>query len=132
MSRENVEVTYRAYDAVNRRDLDALLALTDPEVVAVPRVLAVEGGTLRGHDGMRAWWDGVFSAFPDFNIEVNRVREIDDVTVASIRVRGHGHGSGTPFVDAVWHVSRFRNGKVVWWQTCRSEAEALEAVGLGE
>ena len=107
-------------------------ALTDPEVVAEPRILAVEGGALRGHDGIRKWWDGVFSAFPDFNIEVIEVRGSEDVTLASVRVRGHGQGSGAPFEDAVWIVSRLRDGKVVWWQTYGSEAEALDAAGLSE
>ena len=32
MSRENVEVLHRAFDAFRRRDLDAFLALCDPEV----------------------------------------------------------------------------------------------------
>ena len=32
MSQENVELASRAYEAFNRRDLDALLALVDPEV----------------------------------------------------------------------------------------------------
>jgi len=31
MSQENVELASRAYEAFNRRDLDALLALVDPE-----------------------------------------------------------------------------------------------------
>jgi ketosteroid isomerase-like protein len=99
MSEENVERMRRSFDAVNRRDLDALLALTDTEVVAAPRILAIEGGALRGHDGIRAWWDGVFTAFPDFNIEVIGIRGIDDVTLANVLVRGHGQGSGAPFED---------------------------------
>ena len=48
MSQENVEVARQAYDAVNRRDLDAFLELMDPEVVALPRQAAMEGG-YRGH-----------------------------------------------------------------------------------
>ena len=32
MSQENVELTYQAYDAFNRRDLDAVLALMDADV----------------------------------------------------------------------------------------------------
>ena len=32
MSQENVELTHRAFDAFNRRDLDASLALTDDDV----------------------------------------------------------------------------------------------------
>jgi ketosteroid isomerase-like protein len=132
MSRENVERVRQAYDAINRRDLEAVLALTDPDVVIVPRILAVEGGALSGHEGVLAWWDGLSSAFPDVTLEVVDLREHEDVTVANLRIRGSGEGSGTPFVDDVWHVCRFRSGKVVWWQTFGSEAEALEAVGLRE
>jgi ketosteroid isomerase-like protein len=132
MSEENVERMRRSFDAVNRRDLDALLALTDTEVVAAPRILAIEGGALRGHDGIRAWWDGVFTAFPDFNIEVIGIRGIDDVTLANVLVRGHGQGSGAPFEDRVWIASRVREGRVVWWQTFETEAAALEAAGLSE
>jgi ketosteroid isomerase-like protein len=132
MSRENLELARRAIDAVNRQDLEALLALTDPEVVAVPRTLGVEGGTYHGHDGVRTWWEGIFSAFPDFSVEAISLRGIGETTLANLRVRGHGEGSGAPFEDVIWQVARARNGRVVWWQTFGSESEALEAVGLSE
>ena len=45
MSQENVERLYRAYDAFNRRDLDASLALIDPEVELTPRIMELEGGS---------------------------------------------------------------------------------------
>ncbi len=98
MSQENVELTRRAYAAIGRHDLDGLLALTDPDVVAVPRILAVEGGTLRGHDGIREWWEGVFSAFPDFSLEVLEIRDVGDLTLSrSAVLYGHGQESGVPF-----------------------------------
>src|ERR687891_69788 len=49
---DNVDLARQAFAAINRRDLHALLALMDPEVVARPRILSVEGGALRGHDGI--------------------------------------------------------------------------------
>jgi ketosteroid isomerase-like protein len=39
MSEENVDVVRRAFDAVNRRDMDALRELHDPDVI----MRAVEG-----------------------------------------------------------------------------------------
>ena len=54
MSQENVEQLYRAYDAFNRRDLDAYLARIDPEVEFTPRIMGLEGGFYRGQrDGVR-------------------------------------------------------------------------------
>ena len=43
MSQENVEVTRRAFQAFNDRDLDALLAVLDTDVVAFPILAAMEG-----------------------------------------------------------------------------------------
>jgi ketosteroid isomerase-like protein len=43
MSQENIERLHRGYDAFNRRDLDAFLALMDPEVELTTRFMEVEG-----------------------------------------------------------------------------------------
>jgi ketosteroid isomerase-like protein len=131
MSQANVELALQAFDAVNRRDLDALLALTDDDVEIVTRIAAVEGG-LHGHDGMRRWWENMFTAFPDYYFEVVDVRDLGEVTLASLRALGHGAGSDVPFEDLLWHASQWRRGKCVWWRAFETEAEALEAAGLRE
>ena len=43
MSQENVELSHQASDAVNRRDLGALLRLMDADVKAVPILAGMEG-----------------------------------------------------------------------------------------
>jgi ketosteroid isomerase-like protein len=131
MSRENVELTYRAMEAVNRRDLDAFLAFMDPAVEGVPRTTRMEG-LRHGHEGVRLWWESMFEVLPDFTATVMAVRDGGDVTLLEVRVEGHGAGSGTPFDETVWQVARWRRGKVIWWQTFDSRAEALEAAGLSE
>jgi ketosteroid isomerase-like protein len=131
MSQETVELALQAFDAVNRRHLDALLALIDDEVEIVTRIAAMEGG-LHGHDGMRRWWENMFTAFPDYYFEVVDVRDLGDVTLASLRALGHGAGSDVPFEDLLWHASQWRRGQCVWWRAFETEAEALEAVGLRE
>ena len=49
----NIDLLKRAYAAFNRRDLDAALATMTPEVVW-PN--GMEGGTVHGHEGVRAYW----------------------------------------------------------------------------
>lgn len=57
MSEENVEIVLALYDAFNRRDEDALVALYDPSVEILSFAAAVEGSpTFSGHDGVRAWF----------------------------------------------------------------------------
>jgi ketosteroid isomerase-like protein len=129
MSRENVELMHRAYDAFNRHDLDAFLALMDAEVQAVPLASAIEGD-YRGHDGMRRWWNDLFDAFPDWTVEVVEVRDLGDLTLTHVRNRGRGAGSDAPFELTLWQVAEARDGKAVWWSNHRTEAHALEAVAL--
>ena len=131
MSQENVELVYRACEAVNRRDAGALLALMDDDVEADPRMVAIEG-SFHGHDGIRLWWKNLLDVFPDFAIEVVEVRDFGDLTVAALRTRGHGAGSDVPLDTATWHVARWRGGKCIWWRNFDSRTEALEAVGLPE
>jgi ketosteroid isomerase-like protein len=131
---QNVELLYRSYDALNRRDLDAYLALLDPEVEFTPRILEMESGSsFRGHDGMREWWRTLFAVFPDFTSEVLEVREPrPDSLIVSIRVRGHGGEGGVPFEEVWWQAIKARDGKAIWCQNFGTEAEALEAAGLPE
>ena len=133
MSQENVELHCQAIDAFNRRDLGAYLALTHPEVEFTPYEVSVQGGEpYRGHAGVRSWWEESFAVFPDFRGEVYEVRELGDRTFARGRIRGQGAGSGASFERALWQVAEWRDGKIVWWGTFESEAEALEAAGLKE
>ena len=57
VSQENVEQVREAVDAFNRRDLDAYLALMEPDVELTRYERVVEGlSPYRGHGGVRAWW----------------------------------------------------------------------------
>jgi hypothetical protein len=132
MSQENVEHYRQGIDAFNRRDLDAFLALADPGVIGVSRVLAIEGGTYEGHDGARKWWTDLLEVFPDFEIAIVWVRDAGNLTVSELRNRAHGEGSAAPLEEFVWQVSEWRDGLVVRWQMYATEQEAVEAAGLQE
>ena len=131
MSQENVKLAHSAADAFNRRDLDAFLALLDDDVQGVPLAIDIDGG-YRGHDGIRRWWGDLVDAFPDLTIEVVGVSDPGDLTISAVRMRGHGAGGDAPVDMRVWRVARWRGQKCIWWGSFRSEAEALEAVGLSE
>ena len=132
MSQENVGRYRQGIDAFNRRDLDAFLALADPGVVGVSRVLAIQSGTWEGHDGTREWWNDLLGVFPDFKIETVWVREAGNLTVSELRNQAHGEGSAAPLDEQVWQVTEWRDGLVVRWQMYAIQDEALEAAGLSE
>lgn len=133
MSQENVDAVYKAYDAMRRRDLHALLALMHPEVEATFRVMAVEGSVYRGHEGMRRFAEEVWSVFPDWHPEVDEARSVGaDHVLARVRGTGRGVGSGLEVGMTVWQVVKVRDGKAIWVHGYPTEEEALEAVGLTE
>ena len=131
MSEENVELARRSIDAFNRRDLDALLALMDEDVRGAPPLASLEGD-YHGHAGIRRWWESLFENLPDFTIEIIEVRDPGDLTIAVLGNRAHGAVSDTPVEQRLWIVGQWRDRKVAWWRTFRTEAEALEAAGLSE
>jgi hypothetical protein len=132
MSQENVELYRRGIEAFNRRDLDAFLALADPDVAGISRVLAIEGSTYRGHRGTREWWNDLLDVFPGFTIEVVWVRDAGNSTIAELRNRANREGGAAPLEELVWQVSEWRNGLVVRWEIFERERDALEAAGLSE
>jgi hypothetical protein len=131
MSERNVELYQLGIEAFNRRDLEKFLALADPDVVGISRVLAIEGQSYRGHDGTREWWKDLLGVFPEFRIEVVWVRDTGNLTVSELRNSAHGEGSAA-LEEAVWQVSEWRDGRVVKWQIHEREQDALEAAGLKE
>ncbi len=125
------DLVRRGVQAINDRDLDALLAVMDEEVEAFPLLAAVEG-TYHGHDGIRRWWANLLDTFPDFGIEVLDVREIGEATVAVLGTSGRGVGGDAPFDATTWQVSRFRDDKCIRWRVYSSESEAMKTEGLSE
>ena len=131
MSQENVRFARRAYDAFNRRDWDAFVAFMDKEVEMESRLVAIEGG-YHGHEGMRHWWEDFLGTFPDYQIEIEEMRDLGEVTLSHFKGWGHSGGEGIPLIDPIWQPMRWRHSKVVWVRVCLTESEALEAAGLSE
>ena len=56
MSGTDIEVTSRAWAALQQRDLEGFLDLIDPEIEFISLVAEAEGATYRGHAGVRDWF----------------------------------------------------------------------------
>jgi ketosteroid isomerase-like protein len=132
MSLENVELVYQAADAFNLGALYLFLALCDRNVEFISRLVPLEGGKpRRGHGGVRSWWEALHGAYRDLSVEIDGMRELGEVTVARVRLRGRRE-KGAPLQQTQWHVVRWRHKKAIRWRVFLSEAEALAAVGLTE
>ncbi len=129
MSRDNVEVMEAAYAAITRDDLDAFLAVAHPEIEFRSLIAEAEGRTFRGHDGVREWWDSVIRSL-GIRPGPERIEGFRDRGITRLGLAGRIAGVEVP--QTMWMAWRVRDGLLVWWTTFRTEAEALEAVGLRE
>jgi hypothetical protein len=99
----------------------------EDDVEAVSRLAGMEGG-FHGHDGIRRWMESIFNVWPDVIAEIGEAQDVGEVTLISLRLRGRGAGSDIPLEWTVWQVARWRAGKVYWWASFDTRAEALKAV----
>jgi ketosteroid isomerase-like protein len=129
MSRDNRDLYLLMYEAFNRRDLDAVLALMHDEAVIEPRLGALDGD-FRGHEGVRRWWSNLLGVLPDYAADVEALDDLGGVTLARIRGAAHGAASATPVVETWWQLVQWSNGKCIRWRNFATEDEALAAVGL--
>jgi ketosteroid isomerase-like protein len=127
MSQENVDVLRRGYAAVNRGDIEGVLASVHPDVEFTSLIAEAEGEVFHGHDGVRRWWEQVVIPLGGLHGEIEEVRDLGDTLLA--RVAGTYRPSGVEVHQTVWNVVRFRDGKATGWEFFRTEEEAVEAAG---
>ena len=135
MSEENVETFKRGVDALNRRDVEALLPELDPEVEwhsAILIGMAGKGTVHRGHEGIRDFFGDLEGTLSLFQAEYSEIRDLGDQIVALGRIRTRGAASGAEFESPLASVVDLRNGKALRVRTFLDHQEALEAAGLEE
>lgn len=128
MSKENGEILARAYAAFQRGDLEAFVALHDPECEVLPVQARVEGrDPYRGHEGVRAFWNDLRSILEDWQPVPQEIRDHGDLMLVRMRLTGRAAHSGVTFDQTLWQAVEMRAGLLRWWGTYETEAEALEA-----
>ena len=131
MTQPNAERMMEGLRAMERGDLEAIVALADPEVVFINPEHALEPGTRHGHDGLRTGLGAMLDVFEDLRFEPERVVENEDHVVAYGSFRARGRGSGievgpTPFAV----LATLRDGKMVRYEWFLEADEALRAAGI--
>lgn len=117
MSQQDVETVRSGYDAFNRKDIPAVLALYDPQIEWTEGGGGrAPAGTFRGPQSIAT---EVFATVPqnfdDFRAEAEQFIDAGEHVVVVGRFRGKaksGASLDAPFV----HVHRMRNGKTVRFQ----------------
>ena len=136
MSQENLEIVRKVFDAVERRDSAAALALYDADFEwDFSRVNfgdVAGSGVHRGREALPRVYHEWREAWASYEEKLEELIDAGESVISVLTGRGLGRASGAEVEMTVAGVWAVRNGRVVrsvWFPT---RDEALEAVGLSE
>jgi ketosteroid isomerase-like protein len=137
MSRENVEVVRRIYQAGKRREGASVLRLYGEDVEwdnsGSPAGLVAGKDIHRGHEAIKEMFRQWYEVWASVEHDAEEFIDIGPHVIAVGTMRGRGRASG---VEVTWdgYASTWtlRDGKVVRVAWFPSREEALQAVGRGE
>jgi ketosteroid isomerase-like protein len=128
VSKENIEIVRKAFDAFTSEGVESQLAFVAPDAGLYTAPEWIEGSEYRGHDGMRflvsVWTD----SFDDWTIESVELRDAEGSVVALIEHSGKVKGTDTSMRQRMGAVcSDIRDQRIGRIQFFESWEEALEA-----
>jgi ketosteroid isomerase-like protein len=129
MSEENVEVVRRCYEAVNRRDWDAMFRDMHSDVELTTQ-RGPNAGTLRGRERVTEFLEDYIAAFDKVIWDPEEFFEGGDQVVAFVTSRSRPRGGTIDLLVRNGHCWTIRDGAILSLKTFPEQKSALEAAGL--
>jgi ketosteroid isomerase-like protein len=127
MSQENVEVVRAAAVAYNDGDLDALMALYDPEVEFVTLLL----GTHHGKAALRPIFEENRLNLSGYRLDPDELIDAGDKVIAVARMGGAGPSSGISLDDRIAFVATLKERNSLYaFDSHEAEGRRPQALGL--
>jgi ketosteroid isomerase-like protein len=125
-------VVLALYEAINRRDYDAGLALIDEQFDWLEPAQALLGRHHSGIDEVRRAAERQVEVFDQFSIEPEEFHEHGERVAVSVRQRARGGASGAEVEIRIGHLWTVRGGKAVSLEVFRAPGDAHSAAALAE
>jgi ketosteroid isomerase-like protein len=107
-------VLERLYEAWNRGDVAALVALCDPEIVVRPTFGVMLSSTVyRGHAGVEDWYAETYEPWAELRAVPHRFIEAGERTLVLVELHARVAGGQVEVTDQIAHLVRVENGKIV-------------------
>lgn len=134
MSRENVDVIRRGWDAWFRGDLETLFSTFDAEVVwDTSNFRDWPESSYHGIEGVQRFLTEWLEVWDDYEVGVDEIVPAPDGRVVTLHWhRGVGHDSRVPIEMQMAQVATIRDGKVIRLENYDDRDEALAATGLAD
>ena len=131
MSQENVELARKAVAAFNRRDVPGLVEMVTDDFQWVTWTGTVESTVYHGAEGLVSYFKDA-DVWEVVNLDVEEFRDLGDEVLVVGMFHARGGGSGVEIHAPYYSAFFMTSGKLARVLSFRTEAEALEAVGLSE
>jgi uncharacterized protein len=131
MSRENVELVRRMYDAYLNGDAQGALAYYHPEV-EVDFSVRVDTGKGRGRDALSRVVVSWVGAWDEYAEQIDEILDLGDTVCVVATQRGRGKGSGVELENQFAGLYEIRDGRITRITMFMDRGSALEAAGASE
>jgi ketosteroid isomerase-like protein len=131
MSQEDVQLARRAVAAFNRRDVAGLVELTTDDFEWVTWTGTVEPTAYHGAEGLARYFQDA-DVWELLELDVGEFRDLGDRVLVVGMFHARGGGSGAEIHVPYYSAFFTRGGRLARVLSFRTEAEALQAVGLRE
>ena len=132
MSEENVEIAGKMLRLIEQHDEEGFVECFDPDCeFLLPRNL-LEGGSYRGHEGVRRAIADVYATWEEVSFEIEDIRPIGSCVVVLSRTTNVGRGGAPPVTYPTAYFYEIRGGQILYFRPYQSVPEALAAAGLSE
>ena len=131
MSQANVGLARNAVAAFNRRDVGALTEIVTDDFEWVTWTGTIESTVYRGAGGLASYFRDS-DVWQVLNLEAQEFRDLGDEVLVVGMFHARGGGSGVEIHAPYYSAFFMTGGKLARVLSFRTEAEALQAVGLRE
>jgi ketosteroid isomerase-like protein len=133
MSRENIGVILRLYEAFSRGDFDGAVQCLHRDFELYAAITGPDWRRhYRGRDGAREFFVAITEVWETVNVELKETIEAPDDQIVAVEHWRQVGRDGIEIEFEATDVYAFRDGLIVRVDGFRDHAEALEAVGLRE
>jgi len=119
----------RGVAAFNAHDLDGVVELYDPEATAEGPEGWPEGDSSADREAIRRQYLVLLEPWDDYRVELVEREVVGDAALAHLIWHTRGRGSELEAVFDLWHLYRFRDGRIIRHEFYWTRADARRAAG---